>query len=225
MPPDSKLKERPEVWGETSHINTYLAVKRFQDIVFSLLALILLAPLFLVVAIIIKLEDGGPVFYRHARIGKNGKSIGIYKFRTMCVGADRLANVLSPEQLQQYKKEFKLADDPRITKIGKLLRRSSIDELPQLVNILAGQMSLIGPRPLVKEELEEKYSASQQQILLSVSPGLTGLWQINGRNDCTYESGRRQQCELSYVQSISFKTDIYILFKTVEIVLKGVGAQ
>lgn len=202
----------------------YPIVKRFFDVVLSVLALVLLSPVFLVTAIAIKAEDGGPVYYRHNRIGKNGKEIWIYKFRTMQVNADRLEDVLSPKQLEEYYREFKLHHDPRITKIGNFLRNTSIDELPQLVNVLCGQMSIIGPRPLVKHEFEEKYSAAQQRILLSVRPGLTGMWQVSGRSECTYESGKRQNLELHYVQSVSLGTDIGILFKTVKVVLRRIGA-
>ena len=203
----------------------YPIVKRFFDVVLSVLALVALSPLFLVTAIAIKAEDGGPVFYRHTRIGNNGKEIGIYKFRTMKVNADKLEDALSPEQLAEYYREFKLDYDPRVTKIGDFLRKTSIDELPQLVNILCGQMSIIGPRPLVKSEVEGKYNAAQRRMLLSVRPGLTGLWQVNGRNDCTYESGERQMLELYYVQHVSPGIDINILFKTVKVVLQKTGAR
>lgn len=203
----------------------YPVVKRVLDVVLSALALVVLSPVFLIVAVTIKLEDGGPVFYRHSRIGKNGEGIGVYKFRTMRVNADKLEDVLSPEQLAEYRREFKLDHDPRITKVGNFLRKTSIDELPQLLNILRGQMSIIGPRPLVKDEVEEKYSAAQRRLLLSVRPGLTGMWQVSGRSECTYESGERQKLELYYVKNISFGTDIGILLKTVRVVLKGIGAR
>ncbi len=203
----------------------YPVVKRFFDVVLSALALVVLSPVFLIVAIAIKVEDGGPVFYRHTRIGKDGEEIEVYKFRTMRVNADQLEDVLSPEQLVEYRREFKLENDPRITKIGNFLRKTSIDELPQLVNIVRGQMSIIGSRPLVKDELEEKYSPVQRRMLLSMRPGLTGLWQVSGRSDCTYESGERQKLELSYVEKVSLGMDVGILLKTVRVVLKGIGAK
>lgn len=203
----------------------YPVVKRVFDVVLSALALVVLSPVFLIAAVTIKLEDGGPVFYRHTRIGKNGEEIGVYKFRTMKVNADRLEDVLSPEQLAEYRREFKLDHDPRITKVGDFLRKTSIDELPQLLNILRGQMSIIGPRPLVKDEVEEKYSAAQRRLLLSVRPGLTGMWQVSGRSECTYESGERQKLELYYVENVSVGMDIGILVKTVGVVLKGIGAR
>lgn len=203
----------------------YPIVKRFFDVVLSALALVVLSPLFLIVAIVIKAEDGGPVFYRHRRVGKDGREIGVYKFRTMRVNADRLEDMLTPEQLAEYRREFKLENDPRITKVGNFLRKTSIDELPQLLNILCGQMSVVGPRPLVRDELEEKYSPVARRTLLSVRPGLTGLWQVSGRSECTYESGERQKLELSYVRKMSLWIDVGILFKTVTVVLSGIGAK
>lgn len=203
----------------------YLAVKRVFDIVFSAVALIILCPVFLIVAVAIKLEDGGNIIYRQSRVGKDGRKIGIYKFRTMRPNADRLEDILTPEQLIEYKKEFKLDKDPRITKVGTFLRKTSIDELLQLVNVFRGEMSLIGPRPLIKEELKEKYTVEQQYMLLSVRPGLTGLWQVSGRSDCTYKSGERQKLEIYYVQNFSVHMDISILLKTIRVVLEGIGAR
>lgn len=203
----------------------YPVVKRFFDVALSALALVVLSPVFLLAAIAVKIEDRGPVFYRHTRIGKNGETVGVYKFRTMRVNADRLEDMLTPEQLAEYRREFKLEHDPRITKVGNFLRKVSIDELPQLLNILRGEMSIVGPRPLVKDEIEEKYSAAQRRLLLSVRPGLTGLWQVSGRSDCTYESGERQKLELFYSQNVSFGMDVSILIRTVGVVLKGIGAR
>ena len=199
-------------------------IKRIFDIVFSALALILLSPVFLAIAVAVKLEDGGSVFYRHNRIGKHGCPICVWKFRTMYPHADRLEECLSPEQIEEYCHEFKLEDDPRITKTGRFLRVTSLDELPQLLNILKGNMSLVGPRPLVRNELLEKYTEAEREKLLSVKPGLTGLWQVSGRNNCTYQNGQRQRVELSYIERRNFLLDITILFKTVLVVFQKEGA-
>ena len=203
----------------------YKVVKRTVDVVLSFLGLVVLAPVFVVLALLVKAEDGGPAFYSSQRVGRNGKTIGVLKFRSMKLNADRLEDMLTPEELEMYRKEYKLDHDPRITKIGNFLRKSSLDELPQLVNVLKGDMSLVGPRPLVREEVESKYSPAQRRQLLSVRPGLTGLWQVNGRSDCTYESGERQKLELSYVKGFSCKMDLGILFRTVGVVMHKVGAR
>ncbi len=203
----------------------YHGVKRVVDVITSLVGLVLLSPVFLIIALLIKMEDGGPVFYSSKRVGKDGKSIGVLKFRSMKVNADRLEDMLTPEELAQYRKEYKLDHDPRITKIGDFLRKSSLDELAQLINILRGDMSLVGPRPLLREEVTSKYSLHEQRALLSVRPGLTGMWQVNGRSDCTYEHGERQRLELSYIRDCSLKLDLQILFQTVGAVIHKVGAK
>ena len=141
----------------------------------------------------------------------------------MKVNADDLEKMFTPEQLEEYKKECKLENDPRITKVGKIIRRFSIDELPQLITVLQGNMSLIGPRPIV--DLEAEYYGDDLDAVLNVTPGLTGYWQVNGRSDATYESGRRQELELFYVRNQSVKLDIEIFFKTIITVLGGRGAR
>jgi lipopolysaccharide/colanic/teichoic acid biosynthesis glycosyltransferase len=177
-----------------------------------------------VLSILIRAEDKGPIFYQHWRIGKDGEPIGVYKFRSMKVGADRLENMLTEEQLEIYKREFKLDDDPRITRVGKFIRKTSLDELPQFLNILKGEMSFVGPRPIVKDELLN-YTESEREKLLSVKPGLTGYWQAYARNHATYESGMRQQMELYYIDHACVLLDIKIFFKTVVTVLKRDGAM
>ena len=206
-----------EIIGE---INIYKYIKRFMDVIISTLGLIILSPLFLVIAILIKLESKGPVFFAHRRIGKNGKEIKIWKFRTMVPNAEELIKSFTPEQMKEFKENFKLENDPRITKIGKILRKTSLDELPQLINILKGELSIIGPRPVVKEELD-KYGMNKAKFL-SVTPGLTGYWAANGRSSTTYE--QRMMMELYYVDNISCKLDIKVFFKTVVSVLKKEGA-
>lgn len=196
-------------------------VKRIMDIVLSLIALVLLSPIFLIIALAIKLESKGPVFFKHTRIGKNGKIIKIYKFRSMVENAEDLIKKFTPEQMKEYKENYKLTNDPRITKVGKVLRKTSLDELPQLINIIKGELSIIGPRPVVQEELE-KYGQNAQKFL-SVTPGLTGYWAANGRSCTSYE--QRMEMELFYVDNLSFKMDMKVFFKTIGAVIKREGAM
>ena len=151
---------------------------------------------------------------------KNGKEIYIYKFRTMVENAEDLIKQFTPEQMEEFKTNFKLENDPRITKIGKFLRKTSFDELPQLLNIIKGELSIIGPRPVIAEELE-KYGINKEKFL-SVTPGLTGYWAANGRSTTTYE--QRMEMELYYVDNMSFKLDLKIFFKTILSVMKKEGA-
>jgi len=199
----------------------YKLLKRMMDVFFSTIGLIVLSPVFAIIAMIIKLESKGPVFFKHTRIGKDGKIIKIYKFRSMVENAEDLIQSFTPEQMKEYQENYKLADDPRITKIGKFLRKTSLDELPQLLNIIKGELSIIGPRPVVQDELE-KYGDNAAKFL-SVTPGLTGYWAANGRSDTTYE--QRMEMELYYVDNMSFKMDVKIFFKTIGAVLKKEGAM
>lgn len=198
----------------------YKYIKRFMDIVLASIGLVVLSPVFLIIAVLIKTESKGKVFFKHKRIGKNGKEIYIYKFRTMVENAEDLIKQFTPEQMKEFKENFKLENDPRVTKIGKILRKTSLDELPQLINIIKGDISIIGPRPVVEEELE-KYGMNKNKFL-SVTPGLTGYWAANGRSNTTYE--QRMEMELYYVDNMSFKLDIKVFFKTVLSVLKREGA-
>ncbi len=202
----------------------YLFVKRAFDLVSSGLFLIVFSWLYLILAICVKCSDGGPVFYRHPRVGRNGKQIYIPKFRSMKKDADRLEDMLTPEQLAQYRREYKIDNDPRITRLGKFLRRTSLDELPNVWAIFIGSISVIGPRPLMREEVEQKYGADAGK-LLSVKPGMIGWWAANGRSNCTYESGERQRLELYYVDHCSVWLDIKIIFKTIAGVFRRTGAQ
>lgn len=201
--------------------NQYKITKRTADILVSLIGLIFLSPLFLIISIAVKLDSKGPAFFVHKRIGKDGKIINVYKFRTMVDNAEGLIRKFTPEQLKKFNENFKLEDDPRITRIGKFLRKTSLDELPQLLNILKGELSIIGPRPVVSDEIE-RYGENKEKFL-SVTPGLTGYWAANGRSCTTYEE--RMQMELYYVDNISLKTDIEIFFKTIILVLKREGAM
>ena len=155
--------------------------------------------MFLIIGILVKCSSPGPVFYKQHRIGMHGKDIYLYKFRSMVKNADSLIESFTPEQKKEYFENYKLEHDPRITPVGSFLRKSSLDELPQLVNILKGEMSFVGPRPVVKDELE-KYGDDKERFL-SVKPGLTGYWATHGRSDISYEE--RMQLELYYVDHAS----------------------
>lgn len=203
-----------------SNKKIYKTFKRIMDFILSLIALIILLPFFVAIGIAIKIETKGKVFFKHTRIGKNGKVIKIYKFRTMVENAEDLIKEFTPEQMKEYRENYKLTNDPRITKVGKFLRKTSLDELPQLINIIKGELSIIGPRPVVQEELE-KYGSNAQKFL-SVTPGLTGYWAANGRSSTTYEE--RMKMELFYIDNISFLMDVKIFFKTIEAVIKKEGA-
>lgn len=192
-------------------------IKKFIDIFISLILLFILSPIFIVTIVFLKLFDKGPVFYKQKRVGRNGKEFTMYKFRSMVVNADILKNMLKNETDGPV---FKLRNDPRITKIGKFIRRWSIDELPQLFNILKGDMSLVGPRPLSNEEM--KGFDDWRAIRLSVMPGITGIWQIKARENKKFEDWIRYDQE--YVQCQSIFEDLKILLKTIRIVFSGKGA-
>lgn len=199
----------------------YEFVKRIMDLVGSILGLVVLSPIFLVLAIIVKIDSPGPVFFAHKRLGHNGKLMKIYKFRTMVINAEELLNNLSPEQKEEFARNFKLENDPRITKVGNFLRKSSLDELPQLLNILKGELSIVGPRPIVEKEIKNYGIYSEK--LLTVKPGLTGNWQANGRSDTTYEE--RVEMDMQYIDNRSIWLDIKIIFKTFSAVIKKQGAR
>ena len=201
----------------------YEAVKRIFDLLVSLAAVIVLSPVLLAIALAIRIEDGGPVLYKAQRVGRYGKPVTVYKFRSMRLHADRLEDMLTLEELAEYHKNYKLTNDPRVTKVGALLRKTSLDELPQLFNILMGQLSLVGPRPVLQEETE--LYGDKRSLLLSCKPGLTGLWQSRGRSNVTYENGRRQEMELRYVRERSLWLDFKILLWTVRAVVRMDGAR
>ena len=199
----------------------YRFFKRTFDIILSVIALIVLSPVFLIIAIFIKCDSRGPVFFKHHRIGKNGKPFGMYKFRSMVCDADKLFETLPDEMKQEFEESYKITNDPRITKVGKFLRETSLDELPQFLNVIKGELSLVGPCPIIEVELE-KYGENKDKFL-SVIPGITGHWQANGRSAVTY--GQRMEMELYYVDKASFWLDIKILFQTVFAVFKRDGAK
>lgn len=203
----------------------YKFTKRIIDIIGSIIGILILIPTALIIYLARKVlkEDKGPLFYEQLRYGKNGKVFRLYKFRSMCIGVDKkLKEYLenNDEAREEFEKTHKLQNDPRITKIGNFLRKSSLDELPQMINILKGDMSFVGPRPVVEKEVEE-YGTNKDKFL-SVRPGLTGYWQVNGRSNTTYEE--RMKMELYYVDNCSLWLDIKIFFKTFITVFKKEGA-
>lgn len=203
----------------------YKITKRAIDIIGAIIGIILLIPTIILVYIARKIlkEDQGPLFYKQLRYGKNGKIFRLYKFRSMCINADKkLKEYLdnNEDAKNEFEKTNKLQKDPRITKLGNFLRRTSLDELPQMINILKGEMSFVGPRPVISEEVE-KYGVNKDKFL-SVTPGLTGYWQVNGRSNTTYEE--RMLMELYYVENCSLWLDIKIFFKTFITVFKKEGA-
>lgn len=192
--------------------------KRLFDIFFSLSVLILFSPVYLLLTLLIALSSPGSVFYVQQRVGKNRKTFGCIKFRTMVSNADEvLAQMMetSPHLRQEFQDNFKLKHDPRITWIGHCLRVTSLDEFPQFWNVLKGDMSVVGPRPLVLEELH-KYGRHMDRIL-TIKPGITGLWQVSGRNDIPYP--RRVQIDLYYVNFKNFWIDLWIIIKTIGVVI------
>ncbi|MCY0873193.1 MAG: exopolysaccharide biosynthesis polyprenyl glycosylphosphotransferase, partial [Acidithiobacillus caldus] len=195
-------------------------IKRSFDLIGSLLLILLLSPVFVAIAWRIRKEDGGPVFFRQTRVGRDGKSFGCLKFRSMVPDAEaRLQRYLAenPAIAQEYQRNFKLRDDPRVTRIGRFLRRSSLDELPQLFNVLLGDMSLVGPRPVTAKELMEYYG-EVSPVYQSVPPGITGLWQVSGRSDTSYS--QRVYLDAWYVKNWTLWYDIVILLRTVRVVLR-----
>jgi len=197
----------------------YRVIKRIMDVLCSVLALIVLLPIFLITAIAIWIEDGGPIIYSQDRNGINGKVFRMYKFRSMCRDAEKLhKNLLNRNEIDGP--VFKMKCDPRVTKVGRVIRRTSIDELPQLINILKGEMSVVGPRPIVTYETE-RFNEYQKQRM-AVKPGLTCYWQCRGRNDVSFDEWIK--LDLKYIQEESFWVDIKIVLQTVRIVLSGKGA-
>ena len=197
--------------------------KRLGDIIFSTLGIIFTLPITIITAIAIKLEDGGPILYTSYRVGQFGKQFKMYKFRSMKVNADKLEDTLTSEELEEYRAEYKIRNDKRVTRVGRFIRKYSIDELPQLFNILKGELSFIGPRPVLDEET--RLYGDKRELLLSVRPGLTGYWQAYGRNNVTYESGERQAMELYYIENFSWWFNVKIFFRTIKAVITAEGAE
>lgn len=198
----------------------YEAFKRAADVILSFAGLILLSPLLMLIALAIKLSDGGPVLYTQLRVGQRGKTFRFYKFRSMIVNAEELKLTLLAQNQHSDQRTFKMADDPRITWIGRLIRRASLDELPQLFNILSGDMTLVGPRPPLPAEVT-LYSQSDWRRL-EVRPGLTCIWQVSGRSNLPFREQVR--LDLQYIDSRSVMLDAKILLKTLPAVVSGRGA-
>jgi exopolysaccharide production protein ExoY len=212
------LRSRPGLVSCSSQ-----AVKRTFDIAVALLLLGSLAPICLIVSLMI-IRSGGPIFFAHERVGRGGRIFKCFKFRTMVPDAAAVLEqvlALDPEAREEWSRTRKLKNDPRITRLGKFLRVTSIDELPQLINVVLGDMSLVGPRPVVQQELHEHYKGDNSCYLL-VRPGLTGLWQISGRNLTGYQ--QRVHLDSRYVRNWSLWGDIVILFRTIPVVIAGQGA-
>lgn len=199
-------------------------IKTLFDFTLTAVGTVAISPLLAYIAYRIKKEDPGPIIFAHTRIGKNGKAFPCYKFRSMVVNSkEMLEKHLSenPEARAEWEREFKLKNDPRITPIGQVLRKSSLDELPQIFNVLKGEMSLVGPRPVVQEELDKYYGEAVKEYC-SVKPGITGLWQVSGRSDVDYPE--RVAMDVEYVRTRNLWKDIVILYKTFDVVLNKKGA-
>ncbi|KLE14604.1 sugar transferase [Clostridium sp. C8] len=198
----------------------YELSKRVLDIISSIIGLILLSPIIIIIWIIIKFDSKGPAIYSHIRLGKEMRPIKVYKFRSMYQNSAEIFENFTSEQKKEYYENFKLDNDPRITKIGAFLRKTSLDELPQLINIIRGDMSVVGPRPIVEDEVE-KYGVYANKFF-SVIPGLTGYWQANGRSDTSYDE--RVQMDMFYIDNRSLLMDFKIILKTMVSVVKKEGA-
>ena len=198
-------------------------LKRTVDLICTLLGIIVISPILMGICLWIKKDSPGPIIFKHRRVGRNGKTFNCYKFRSMCVDADeKLKHLLAtdPQAKAQWETEFKLKDDPRVTKSGAFLRKTSLDELPQLINVLKGEMSLVGPRPIIKDEIP-KYGKYIEDFYM-VRPGMTGMWQTSGRSDVTYDE--RVQMDTWYVRNWNVWFDFVLIWRTIGVVLKHKGA-
>lgn len=187
----------------------YLIAKRITDLLLSSIALIILSPILLIVAIAIKIDSKGPIIFKQDRVGKDGRIFGMYKLRSMVINAEELKSKLE-DQNEMSGPMFKMKDDPRITRIGKFIRKTSIDELPQLVNVIKGEMSLVGPRPSLPREVEQFKPWMKERLL--VKPGITCFWQVSGRNNIPFEEWMR--LDVKYVKEMNYWLDIKLIFKT-----------
>ncbi|BDR53394.1 hypothetical protein KIM372_13010 [Bombiscardovia nodaiensis] len=219
-----RLRNNPTMPVVTAQLPQYSLstrlLKRAFDMVLSAFALIILSPLLACVALCVKCDDGGPIIFAQKRIGLHGQPFIMYKFRSMRVDAEQIKQQLAKDYGIENRFLFKIKDDPRVTRVGRFIRRTSLDELPQLFNVLKGEMSLVGPRPALPEEVS-RYNVLYSSRLLA-KPGITGLWQISGRSNLTREQS--EYADISYIQNWSLTGDIAILLKTVAIVIRGTGS-
>ncbi len=211
-----EFKDYPVINIPSSTINkSYLQIKRLLDMIVSAISLLMLSPLFIIIIFFIKLTMPGPIFYKHERIGKNMKPFMLYKFRTMVVGADKKKKELENE----VEGLFKMKRDPRVTSLGHILRRTCVDELPQLINIFKGDMSIVGPRPHLREELG--FYKSWRSLRFQVKPGLTGMWQVSGRHELNFD--KAVMYDIYYIKHMSIVLDISIIFKTIPSIIFSRG--
>ena len=197
-----------------------LTLKRVFDVILSLILIIILSPCMLFLSILISLTSQGPIIFQQKRVGLGGREFNIYKFRTMVCNAEYLLNDFTAEQQLEFQSICKLKNDPRVTPLGRILRKTSLDELPQFLNVLRGEMSIVGPRPVTPEELNK--FGDHVDFLLSVKPGITGLSQISGRNNLPFE--HRIQLDLKYIEACSIYLDVKIVFQTLPMVFSCQGA-
>lgn len=210
-----------EIENESSmEFSFYEVIKRLIDVVCSFLGVLVLSPLFIIIAIIIKTTSKGPVFFSQKRVGKNGKEFDMYKFRSMVVNAEELKEKLAAQN-EMSGPMFKMKDDPRVTKVGKFIRKTSIDELPQLWNVLKGNMSLVGPRPSLPKEVAQFEKWMYRR--LEVKPGLTCYWQVSGRNNIDFEDWMK--LDIRYVEERNLWIDIKLIFKTVGVLFGDKNAH
>ena len=201
-------------------MSKYIVLKNIVDKIIAIILITISIPLMIIIVILIKLDSKGKIIFKHKRLGKNGKIIYVYKFRTMKKDAEKMIKNFTLEQRKEFNENFKLKNDPRITKIGKKLRRLSLDEIPQLINVLKGDLALVGPRPIIEEEIK-KYGKDKEKFL-SIKPGVVGEWTANGRSNIDYET--RKKLELNYIDNVNLKNDVKIIYKTIVAVIKREGA-
>ena len=221
---DQSIGQQLAIEQKKSKRYFYLSLKRLFDIILSSILLLLIWPLFVLVAILIKIDSKGPVFLDQKRLGKDGKLFKIYKFRSMVDHAEDVLEEMmenDPKIRLEYETNKKLENDPRVTRIGKFIRKTSIDELPQILSICHGDMSFVGPRPYLISEIKELGSYYNQIVKMAL--GLTGLWQVSGRSDCAFED--RLKLDYKYYYNRGLKKDFEIVLKTFKVVLKGKGAK
>lgn len=221
----SIANEPTKKYKETLNNILYIIIKRMVDIIGAIVGIVMLVPITIGIFIAKILErDKGPIFYTQERVGKNGKRFKMYKYRSMVIGADEILEKYlaeNEEAREEYKMNKKLKDDPRITKIGKFIRKTSIDEFPQFINVLKGQMSIVGPRPYLPREIDDM--GENYYIIIKCKPGVTGFWQIHGRNNVTFND--RIKLDLEYISKKSVKLDIKIMINTIMKVILKEGAH